>query len=91
MKKIILTLTFLLITIQSFAQVFVHGYEREDGTQVVPYYRTYPDQDKSNNWSYPGNFNPYTSNEGNKNYNDTYKLPHNEFNLNSGAEKAGEL
>jgi peptidoglycan hydrolase-like protein with peptidoglycan-binding domain len=36
----------------------VRGYVRKDGTYVAPHWRTLPDGIKSNNYSYPGNFNP---------------------------------
>ncbi len=40
--------------------VYVHGYTRKDGTYVSPHYRSAPDGNPYNNWSYPGNVNPYT-------------------------------
>ncbi|AEI47557.1 hypothetical protein [Runella slithyformis] len=42
------------------AQVKVNGYYRKDGTYVQPHYRSNPDNTPTNNWSYPGNTNPYT-------------------------------
>jgi|GEM_PF-7073875 len=42
------------------AQVYVRGYYRSDGTYVRPHYRSKPDNTPLNNWSYPGNVNPYT-------------------------------
>ncbi len=42
------------------AQVSVRGYFRSDGTYVEPHYRSKPDASPFNNWSYPGNVNPYT-------------------------------
>jgi hypothetical protein len=42
------------------AQVRVRGYVRRDGTYVPPHVRSSPDGNPSNNWSYPGNVNPYT-------------------------------
>jgi hypothetical protein len=39
--------------------VGVRGYYRKDGTYVRPHYRSKPDGIKSNNYSYPGNRNPY--------------------------------
>jgi len=41
-------------------QVSVRGYTRKDGTNVRPHVRSNPDGDPLNNWSYPGNTNPYT-------------------------------
>ncbi len=42
------------------AKVYVKGYFRKDGTYVQPHYRSNPDGNPYNNWSYPGNTNPYT-------------------------------
>ena len=67
MKKIIsfIILSFIVISsilVVQFAQAAVHvnGYYKKDGTYVAPYYRSNPDGDPYNNWSYPGNTNPYT-------------------------------
>jgi hypothetical protein len=42
------------------AQVWVSPYARRDGTQVQGHWRSNPDGNPYNNWSYPGNVNPYT-------------------------------
>lgn len=42
----------------SNSDVDVKGYYRKDGTYVQPYSRTKPDGIKSNNYGYPGNYNP---------------------------------
>lgn len=42
------------------AQVRVDGYTRRDGTYVPPHYRSAPDGTPYNNYSAPGNTNPYT-------------------------------
>ncbi|AYA37835.1 SH3 domain-containing protein [Hymenobacter oligotrophus] len=44
----------------SFAQVYVKGYTRRDGTYVQPHYRTSPNHTVTDNYSYPGNYNPNT-------------------------------
>lgn len=44
----------------AFNQVRVQGYYRKNGTYVEPYYRSSPDGNPYNNYSYPGNVNPYT-------------------------------
>lgn len=59
MKTLLIFLT-LFITLQAHAQVKVKGYYRKDGTYVHPHYRSKPDGNPYNNWSYPGNTNPYT-------------------------------
>jgi hypothetical protein len=45
------------------AQVLVDPYLRRDGTYVDGHYRSNPDGNPYNNWSYPGNVNPYTGKE----------------------------
>jgi Putative peptidoglycan binding domain len=40
--------------------VSVRGYVRKDGTYVAPHYRSSSDGNPYNNWSFPGNTNPYT-------------------------------
>lgn len=42
------------------AAVRVKGYYRKNGTYVQPHYRSNPDRNPYNNWSFPGNTNPYT-------------------------------
>ena len=61
MKKHIILFFFLLHFLSDVvAQVHVQGYYRRDGTYVQPHYRSNPDGNPYNNWSYPGNVNPYT-------------------------------
>jgi len=67
MKKImeriaVLAVSFLLLAIVSVAhaQVWVDPYVRKSGTEVQGYYRSNPDGNSYNNWSYPGNVNPHT-------------------------------
>lgn len=42
----------------------VRGYYRSSGTYVQPYYRTSPNSYKYDNYSYKGNYNPYTGRYG---------------------------
>lgn len=56
---LLLILPFILIT-SVFADVYVKGYTKSNGTYVAPHYRSSPDGNPYNNWSYPGNTNPYT-------------------------------
>jgi len=44
----------------SSADVWVSGYYRKDGTYVMGHWRSNPDGNPYNNWSFPGNINPYT-------------------------------
>lgn len=46
----------------SGGRVYVKGYFKKDGTYVSPHYRTAPDGNPYNNYSYPGNYNPNTGN-----------------------------
>jgi len=84
--KQVFSITLLVLVMSSFvltsndinAAVRVKGYYRKDGTYVSSHYRSNPDGNPYNNWSYPGNVNPYTGKiaPGNpttylKNYNNT--------------------
>jgi len=40
--------------------VSVRGHVNRSGTYVQPHYRSVPDRSPYNNWSFPGNVNPYT-------------------------------
>jgi hypothetical protein len=40
--------------------VSVKGYTRRDGTYVQPHTRSAPDRNPTNNYSFPGNYNPNT-------------------------------
>ena len=51
----------------AYADVYVEGYTKNDGTIVSPHYRSNPDDRVDNNYSYKGNINPYTGNVGTKN------------------------
>jgi hypothetical protein len=71
--KVLLTgifsiLTFFSLSISVYADVWVDGYYRKDGTYVRGHYRSDPDGDFSNNWSTYGNTNPYTGDPGTKTY-----------------------
>jgi len=63
--KIFLILLFVLLLIfENFSLAFcgnlvwVRGYFRKDGTYVRPHFRTAPDGNPFNNFSFPGNFKP---------------------------------
>lgn len=57
---IIVLLVFLLPIILEAKRVYVRGYFRKNGTYVRPHYRTWPDGNPYNNYSFPGNYNPNT-------------------------------
>jgi hypothetical protein len=61
MKKIVFLLAVSVVLVHSQAySASVEGYIRKDGTYVAPYQRTNPDHNPSNNYNYPGNYNPNT-------------------------------
>ena len=49
---------------QSFADVWVNGHLRSNGSYVQPHYRSNPDGNFYNNWSTYPNVNPYTGRIG---------------------------
>jgi len=61
-----LCLLFLLVmgATTVFADEYVRGYTRSDGTYVAPHYRSSPDSSYNNNYSTRGNTNPYTGERG---------------------------
>ena len=59
-KAVLVGALSLTIASPALADTFVHGYFRQDGTYVQPYWRSDPDGIPYNNFSYPGNLNPYT-------------------------------
>lgn len=69
MNIIILSLGFI-ITIQCscFADQYVNGYAKSDGTYVQGYYRSSPDATVQDNYNYKGNANPYTGQVGDNYY-----------------------
>lgn len=64
MKYIFIILLSFGIIFSSFTTVFadqyVNGYYKSNGTYVNGYYRSSPDGNPYNNFSFPGNTNPYT-------------------------------
>jgi hypothetical protein len=46
------------------ADTYVRGHTRQDGTYVQPHYRSNPDNNRLNNFSTEGNYNPYTGKAG---------------------------
>ena len=63
MKKLFLAIL-ILISTSVFADVYVKGYTKKNGTYVQPHYRSNPDGNIYNNWSTQGNVNPYTGKAG---------------------------
>ncbi|MBM0636862.1 hypothetical protein LNU06_01620 [Campylobacter sp. VicNov18] len=48
----------------AFADVYVNGYYRKDGTYVEPHYRSNPNDTTYDNCTTKGNRNPYTGKYG---------------------------
>lgn len=66
MKKMILIASALLFVFSglAYADQYVRGYTRSDGTYVQPHYRSDPNQYRYDNYSSQGNTNPYTGERG---------------------------
>ncbi len=65
----------------AFADTYVDGYFRKDGTYVEPHYRSNNDGQRWNNYSTQGNTNPYTGQRGTA---DPYPLPsYNNYGVNN--------
>jgi hypothetical protein len=68
MARTLLAITSALLlyafTAPAFADSYVRGYTRKDGTYVQPYMRSSPDKNYNNNWSTKPNVNPYTGQKG---------------------------
>lgn len=50
----------------AFADTYVHGHYRKDGTYVQPHHRSNPNSTTTDNYSTQGNVNPYTGEAGTK-------------------------
>ena len=66
MKKLIIAALLTAVSLGVFADTWVNGYYRSDGTYVQGHYRSDPDNTTDNNWSTKGNTNPYTGKKGTK-------------------------
>lgn len=64
MKTLIAVILFALTASAVFADTFVRGYTRKDGTYVQPHYRSSPNSQRWDNYSSQGNTNPYTGQRG---------------------------
>ncbi|WP_323668723.1 hypothetical protein [Aliarcobacter butzleri] len=82
MKKIVI-LILVFLSVNLFADQYVNGHYRSDGSYVNGYYRSSPDSTKSNNFSTYGNTNPYTGEAGTKKYNDYNNYGYSNSNKNS--------
>jgi opacity protein-like surface antigen len=68
MKKVVAIAVLFVMALSSvcFADTYVRGHVRNDGTYVQDHYRSDRDGDSSNNWSHQGNVNPYTGARGDR-------------------------
>ena len=66
MKKILIAIA-VLLSFNAFADTYVRGYTKQNGTYVEPHYRSSPNGTTLDNYSTKGNVNPYTGKEGNVN------------------------
>jgi hypothetical protein len=64
MKKSMILILLAAFSGQVFADNYVRGYTRSDGTYVQPHYRSEPNQYKYDNYSSQGNSNPHTGTLG---------------------------
>ena len=72
-KRIIISTILILIILSlflslAFADVWVNGYYKKNGTYVQGYWRSSPDSDPTNNFSYPGKVAPGNPETYLKNY-----------------------
>ena len=65
--RTVLVLLCLMVAGPAWADQFVNGYYRQDGTYVQPHFRSSPDRNPYNNWSVKPNVNPYTGVPGARN------------------------
>ena len=68
MKKFLVAVALALFVLtsaaESYADVYVQGYTRRDGTYVAPHYRSSPNKSYNDNWSVKPNVNPHTGKRG---------------------------
>ena len=76
MKTLLAVFAFILLSSLVFADEYVHGYYRKDGTYVQPYHRSSPDNTPTNDYDFKGNVNPYTGKQGTDYYRNNPKSPY---------------
>jgi len=65
-RMVLITVLILFAATFCFADVYVQGYYKSNGTYVAPHYRSDPNSTTLDNWSTKGNVNPYTGQYGTK-------------------------
>jgi len=69
MKQMLMAcLMVLIVASTAFADDWVNGYTRKDGTYVQGHYRSERNDTVRDNYSYYGNNNPYTGEKGSNHY-----------------------
>ena len=72
MKKLLVSAIFVVFSLSPvFADTWVNGYYKSNGTYVQGHYRSSPDSYRNNNWSTSGNTNPYTGKRGTRTFGGT--------------------
>lgn len=67
MKRILVLSGLMLLAGAAGAQQYVQGYTTANGQYVQGYYRTAPNNTRTDNYSSQGNVNPYTGQQGTQN------------------------
>jgi hypothetical protein len=63
-RTILIAVGLLAASPAAFADNYVNGYYRKNGTYVEPHYKSDPNTSKFDNFSTRGNTNPYTGRSG---------------------------
>ena len=66
MKRIAITACLCLLAFASFADEYVNGYFKKDGTYVEGHFKTSPNVTNHDNYSTQYNVNPYTDTTGSR-------------------------
>jgi hypothetical protein len=80
MKKVMLMIVAFCLVFTMFSNNAladsVRGYYRSNGTYVAPSYRSHPNHTVTDNYSFKGNTNPYTGQEGHNYYRHNQTSPY---------------
>jgi hypothetical protein len=66
MKTNIYLLLICFLTLSAYADEWVNGYFKKDGTYVQGYFKSSPNSTNRDNYSTQGNINPYSGSTGTK-------------------------
>lgn len=76
MLKIFLAILFLLSCSTFSYAKYVRGYTTKSGKYVSGYYRSNKNKTVTDNYSYKGNYNPYTGKKGTNKYTNSKSSPY---------------